>query len=533
MGLLDDLIRKFGDKKPVTEEIGTAGVRQRYPQYPSHGLTPERLSAIFKEADGGHILRQAEMFMEMEEKDAHLGGILQTRRLAVSGLEWEVQPASDSAEDKKIADAGREAIEYIRDLDDHILNILDSIGKGFSVNEIMWEISEGQAWIEDLKWQDPGQFTFYSRDRVLEMPRILTSQELVYGEELIPNKYIVSRPKARSGVTPRGGLLRPCTWMYIFKNYAIKDWSIFLERFAMPMRVGKYGPGASEIDRKVLRDAVLNLGADAAAVISESTKIEFLESDGKRASSDLYERKAEYCDKAMSKAVLGHTGSSDSTPGKLGGEDQAADVRQDILEADAKHLEKVIRFQVLGPWVGFNYGQDKGVPKFKLRYEGDEDLEKTAKVYGSLVRDVGFEGIPVSHIHERFGIPQAKGGEETVKPPASGAQTPFEAKAPACPGCGATSRMAMSARLAHEKEGAEGADDVDRMTERLMRESGLDELTARVEAVIATSSSLEEAYEKLDDLIKDPEMDITVMGNKIQQALTAAELTGRFRVSDD
>ncbi len=47
--------------------------------YPSQGLTPERLAAIFREADAGDVRRQAELFEEMEEKDAHLGSVLQTR----------------------------------------------------------------------------------------------------------------------------------------------------------------------------------------------------------------------------------------------------------------------------------------------------------------------------------------------------------------------------------------------------------------------------------------------------------------------
>ena len=46
--------------KPVMEMIGTARVRDQFSSYPSVKLTPEKLGAIFKEADAGDITRQAE-----------------------------------------------------------------------------------------------------------------------------------------------------------------------------------------------------------------------------------------------------------------------------------------------------------------------------------------------------------------------------------------------------------------------------------------------------------------------------------------
>jgi len=38
--------------------------------------------------------------------------------------------------------------------------------------------------------------------------------------------------------------MRVCAWMYLFKNYAVKDWIGFPEVYGMPLRVGKYEPGA-------------------------------------------------------------------------------------------------------------------------------------------------------------------------------------------------------------------------------------------------------------------------------------------------
>lgn len=413
MALVDQYGKNIKEAGPVLDEIGLSTAMSLYSSYPSRGLTPERLGQIFREADAGDIRRQAELFEEMEEKDAHLGSVLQTRKLAAAGLEWELVAASADAEDVKIASFVKEALFWTENWDDALLDMLDAVGKGFSVSEIMWEISEGKVWIKDLRWRHQKLFTFIEQPgSISAAPRLLTDDSPVYGEELPPNKFVVHRARSRSGIAPRAGILRPCAWMYLFKNYTLKDWLVFSERYAMPMRIGKFGPGTSEADRKTLKRAVFNLGADAAAVISDTTVIELLEQAGKTATAEVFERLASFCDRAVSKAVLGHTGSAEATPGRLGGESEARAVRQDLLEADAKALAKTITMQLVRPLVEFNFGPGTDLPAFRFKYEAGEDLKALAETYATLVRDVGFNGIPEGHIRERFGIPQPEKGDK-------------------------------------------------------------------------------------------------------------------------
>ena len=53
------------EKKPDLREIAVTAVRDRWSQYPSKGLTPQKLAEIFQEADQGDAYRQAELFEEM------------------------------------------------------------------------------------------------------------------------------------------------------------------------------------------------------------------------------------------------------------------------------------------------------------------------------------------------------------------------------------------------------------------------------------------------------------------------------------
>jgi phage gp29-like protein len=71
--------------------------------------------------------------------------------------------------------------------------------------------------------------------------------------------------------------MRVCAWMYLFKNYALKDRIGFAKVYGMPLRVSKYEPGESRADRDALIRAVRTLGSDAAGIISKPTEIEFIE----------------------------------------------------------------------------------------------------------------------------------------------------------------------------------------------------------------------------------------------------------------
>ncbi|QWR76295.1 DUF935 domain-containing protein [Candidatus Magnetomonas plexicatena] len=397
---------------PVYEEVSVVSVRDRYNNYPSEGLTPERLSRIFKEADSGNITRQAELFSEIEEKDPHLGSILQIRKAQTARLGWEILPASDSQLDVQIAQSAKEMFDYIENFEDALMDMLDAIGKGFSVLEILWSYSEGKVWIDNLKWVNQKRFTFFSKETILPLPNLITDSEPIYGEQLPPNKFVIHKYRSRSGILPRAGLLRPCAYMYLFKTYGIKDWVVYNELFSVPMRIGKYKSGAGKGEIEALKQAVFNLSVDSAAVISDNTLIELLESKI-NGNSSAFNDFISFCDKSMTKAILGHTAAVESMQGKLGSEQEAQNVRQDLLESDAVALAKTIKTYIITPWVKFNFGPNIGIPKFRFNFEDKDDLEKTANTYKTLV-SMGFTEISTNHIYEKFGIPKPIEGEKTL-----------------------------------------------------------------------------------------------------------------------
>jgi len=501
-------------KRTLERFIGRPSVYFVGSSYPSKGLTPERLAEILKEADGGCVWRQMELFSEMEEKDTHLFSVLQTRKLALCGLDFEIVPVDESRRQKKIAEFLKEKLEAIENFNEALFDLMDAVGKGFSVLEIIYEYADGEIWVKRLEFIEQKRFSFLAEDgTILAVPRILTEEDMVYGEELAENKFVYFRHKARSGITPRGGIIRPCAWMYLFKNYSLKDWVIFCERYAMPLRVGKYSPGAGDEEISLLKKAVLQLGADGAAVISDNTLIDLIESKA-RGEVGAYEKLCNYCDRQMSKAVLGQVltvepGSSGSY--SLGKVQQR--VRQDLLEADAKALAEVLRRDLLRPLVRFHFG-DEPVPRFKFVVEEREDLEKSAKVLLNLV-NAGFgRFIPVQYVHEQFGIPKPKEGEATLGDEINGTQAAklFVGKLPAKRG--EVNEKELDALKAVLDEAAEGI---------------AHEILAPIFRLAKESSDLEELKHRLFELY--PQLSTQKLEELLTKALFLAEVWGRLNAS--
>ena len=221
MSRLKQLVTRL--RRPDMREVAVAQVSDKYSEYPSNGLTPVKLAEILREADAGDVLRQMELFEEMEEKDPHLFSQLQTRKNAVTGLDFEVIPFGDEPLDKEIADFIEEQLNGIESFEDVENDLLDAIGKGFAVSEILWGYDEGHVVVQDIKTRHQKRFFWDTLDDSFKV----RTKDVPEGILLPANKFIVHRYKARSGHTSRAGILRVVAWMYLFKNYDLKDWVSF------------------------------------------------------------------------------------------------------------------------------------------------------------------------------------------------------------------------------------------------------------------------------------------------------------------
>lgn len=506
---------KAEENRPMKVIVVPRDVNDKFSEYPSEGLTPDRLTHIFHAADMGDVREQMELFEEIEEKDTHVASQMQTRKLAVLGLEWELQAAGDSDMDKQVAEFVKGQIEYLFEMEDNpVFDMLDAIGKGISVSEIEWGIDlQGRNVIRDLRYIPPKKLIWDAQTDEM----MICTRENPNGVVLPENKFVVHRYKARSGHTSRAGLLRSVAWMYLFKNYSVKDWVTFCEVYGMPVRIGKYAESASDDDKEALMRALIQIGADAAGIISQACEIEIRDSN-KSASGELYKELAKYCDEQNSKAIVGQTLTADSGGGSYAQGKVHGDVRQDLIKADAAALEKTINRDIIRPLVRFNFGCAASLPKLKFNTEEDEDLKLAAEVYRIVISDLG---LPVAedHLYEKFNIPKP-GSEDRV----------LERRFPGFAGTGVTGRTLKGALPTQAAKAQAALDD---MTSKSMEAAPVlfEGMLQPLRKLLKEASSMEELKDRISDqtMLNDlvEEMSTTDMRDALHYAIYMSELLGR------
>lgn len=410
-GLIDHRGRPI-EKKVLTEEIAGAtvtGVRSPVAGYPGDGLNPVRLAGILKEADRGEPLRYLELAETIEERDLHYVGVLGTRKRAVSQLDITVEAASDDQADQDTAEMVREWLQR-DELQDELFDILDATGKGVSYTEIIWDTSEGQWEPCRLEYRDPRHFK-PNRDN-LTTPMLIDEHGMM--TDLPPFKFITATMRAKSGLPLRSGIARVAMWAWMFKAFANRDWSIFIQTYGQPIRLGKYGPGASQAEKDTLFRAVANIAGDCAAIIPESMNITFEETGAVGDNAGMYKERADWLDQQVSKGVLGQTATTDAIAGGHAVGREHREVQEDIERADAKQLSAILNRDLIRPWIALEKGPGHPVPRLKV---GRPDQKDVKQIVEGVARMVPF-GMRVgrSYMNDLLGVPEPDDTEDLLVP---------------------------------------------------------------------------------------------------------------------
>ena len=347
------------------------------------------------------------------ERDDQVFSALQTRRLAVTGREWEVVPKSDRAEHARTADFVRSVLQETN-FDLACFELLQGLLTGYKVSEIMWEESEGQVWIREFRGREPHRFTFGWDDR----PRLLTPENPIRGEALPKGKFQTFR-FGSSSHSPFGlGLGYRLYWPVWFKKNAVKFWMVFAEKFGSPTALGKYPPTAAPTDRDRLLEALDAIQQETGVIVPQDTSIEFLEAT-RTGSVQTYADLCEFMNRSITKVVLGQTLTTEASQTGAYALGAVHDrIRLDIVKADADALSEALNRQAIRWLCDFNFPPSLlkgGYPKVWRTVEAEPNLKELAERDRIVLRDLGLaDHAPLSYLADTYHIPLAGPGERRI-----------------------------------------------------------------------------------------------------------------------
>lgn len=517
------LRRKTTPARDLTREIAAptlGGVRSYMTGYPADGLTPSRLASLLRSADDGDPVQFLELAELIEERDPHYAGVLATRKRAVSQLEITVDAASDDKADTDIAAWVRKWIE--RDtLQGELFDILDAIGKGISYTEIIWDRQDG-SWIPArLEWRRPEWFEFDREDGVT--PLLKTDN----GPQPLPfAKFIVTRIAAKSGLPLRSGIARLAVWTYMFKKFTERDWAIFVQTYGQPIRVGKYGPDASEEEKETLFRAVSNIAGDCAAIIPDSMVLEFIDAANAAAAHEIYMQRADWLDQQVSKVVLGQTTTTDAISGGHAVSKEHNEVREDIKNADSVALAAILNEQLIRVAVDLEFGPRDVYPQITIGQPDSRDPKETLAALGPMI-DRGLK-VRSDEVRDLLGFSEPAEDDEVLSARKSGGLLPETD--PDTEGNPPQAKVASGHSQEKRHSGLDVPGLIVRDAEDLVADAG-DKVIDEIRALIDQAGSMEDIRDGLLSL--RPEMDPATLADELRKALVLAELTGRSEIVTD
>jgi len=503
----------------LSEEIAVptvAGVRRVHEERVASGLTPERLGSILRDAATGDARNYLTLAEEMEERYLHYASQLQTRRLALEGIDATIE-ANDA--DSKIVDA---VTELVKDdgFDNALGNLTDGISKGYAVVEMMWEYERKALRPVDYIERDP---RFFQLDRLKLRELRLAVDGSIEGEELPQAKFLRHMPRTKMGLPLRRGMARPAAWAYLIQQFTLQDWAAFSEVYGMPLRVGKYNANASATDKRTLLKAVTSIANDAAAIIPQGMDVEFHEVSGNNGAA-VFGGLLDYVDKQISKLVVGQTMTSDDGS-SLGQAKIHNEVRLDILRADGKQLAYTANRDLIRPFVDLNFGPQEHYPTVQLLVPDPEDVaaltDAVAKMmpYGLRVKQ--------SEIREKIGLSDPGDDDElliaTVKTAEPAEAKPGATVQPVTKPLPNDERKSKTAALSaivfdHRRACRCGA-----CTSLLAAEAGEPDALDQVDALFASAAN---DWEEMARPIVQPIAEILSTASSFEEALKVIETAG-------
>jgi phage gp29-like protein len=246
------------------------------------------------------------IYRSMKDDD-QVKACLSFKKILVAGREFEISPADDSDEAKKIAEFVEWNLRKKIDLKSIFYGALTALDWGFSIGEICWGTDKWQGErrvvVEKIPHRDPEDIeiecdahgnvlTFRQRSHFLKAKITDLPPTKVYH---FAHQSEFGNPYGRSD-------LRAAYRPWWVKKFLINFWNVFLERMGSPLTKMTYPQGSPDQLKATLKGILTSLGSRSEVLVPEGVEIELIEAT--RAGHADYDKAIQYCDMAISRAML-------------------------------------------------------------------------------------------------------------------------------------------------------------------------------------------------------------------------------------
>lgn len=412
--------------EPVTEippaDYSSSMIKEQNPRF-VYGLymtefsvlTSDQLKWYMEGKRRGLNFFHALLFEEIRRRDLRIGAECDKRKMNVYNKEYDVSFDEESPVPESLQN---EIIEFIEDnlerLDVRLFcaACIEAQIQGIKAFELNYDVFGSKVGIKDLNIIPNHMLTYDDINHKynflnlmgIDVIRLRAVTWNIFKDRFDLSEYIIPNIPEEKILIVKGiqgesqnaflnGLWDGLTWAFFFKNYGLKDWSVWLEQFSSPAKVITRPTIMGKTDINALEDLISAWEHLTRMVIPEGVKIELLESKNLTQAHEIFKGYIDsFWNKEISIRINGENLATEA--GTSGGSHAAAkthyQVSQDINVCDMLLCKAAVN-KVIRRVLDMNYPDLADYPEFSFDEEEDITYKLTrSEIYKNL-KFAGFQ----------------------------------------------------------------------------------------------------------------------------------------------
>lgn len=351
------------------------------------------------------------MYRELEDKDEDVANNLDTLRLSVLERDRQLTPGDDSQLAQDVLQFIQSQLDGLPNFHEVLDCILDAPGYGFSVQEMVFDTSEGQASLLDIN--DCPQELFLFGNRYQPQTGQLQFLDQPWASEGNPvpeEKFVVFSYRKRARNRMGRPLLKSVFWPSWFKRNIQRLWLQFAEKGPGTAVVRYNDPNNVAERQQAAAIAQAIIDNVAIAVPQNFNYDQELLKIARTQDPAVYKDFFQAMQYSIARKILGETLTSFGNEGGRGSNAQGkthADTLDTRVVELARSVAAVVNRQIVRPLVLWNFGPAAPMPRWSFDLGEEEDLAKRLTVDSGLQR-MGKQ-FTAGYVVERYDVPLVKG----------------------------------------------------------------------------------------------------------------------------
>lgn len=265
-----------------------------------------------------------------------------------------------------------------------LIDLVETSGSlGFAYSQILWDTSR-PTWLPYLQPFN-ARYSYYHWTDRQHMAITMDGQVPVTAGD---GHWVLHAPYGEYRGWMRGALRALAQW-WLARNYALRDWARYCERHGFPILLADTPFGADPADVNAYTAQLAGIGQESVLQLpggpdlQKYGKYDLRYLEPADANWQAFKSLIDQCNDEITLALLGQNLTSQVKEGSFAAARVHADVKQAIIEADARALAKTVYVQIARPFAALNFGDPNLAPLIKWDVRADEDLKVKAQTFQS------------------------------------------------------------------------------------------------------------------------------------------------------